>query len=78
MRTPRFCAGIENERMSPGSAPYPIALFRVATSVPRVRVTMIESDCATKSMATTFKSITTVVAPIISLTGSQTMIPLLE
>ena len=78
LSTPRFCAGIENVSTSPGRAAYPMAWFRVTVSVPRVRVTIIESDCATKSMATTLRSMTTVVAPIILFTGSQTMTPLLE
>ena len=76
--TPRFCAGIDNVSKSPGNAAYPIAGFNVTVSVPRVRVTIIESLWAIKSIATTFRSMTTVVAPIISVTGSQTITPLLE
>ena len=76
-RTPRFCAGREKLSTSPGKALYPMDFDRVATSPSRVLVTIIESSCATKSIPTTFKSMTIVATPIISCTGSQTITPLL-
>ena len=49
----------------------------VVVSPFRVRSTMTELACATRSIPTTLKSCTTVVAPTISATGSYTTTPLL-
>ena len=76
-KTPRFCAGSEKLRTSPGSALYPMEAPSVDVSPLRVRSTMTELACATKSTPTTLKSCTMVVAPTTSPTGSYTTTPLL-
>ena len=63
--------------ISPGSALYPLACDRINESFPLDLVTIIESGFATKSTATTERSITMVAAPTILFTGSQTITPLL-
>ena len=75
--TPLFCAGTEKCMLSPGSALYPLAWFRIVELSPLVLVTIIESGCATRSTPTTERSRTIVAAPTILLTGSQMITPLL-
>ena len=68
--TPRFWAGREKLRTSPGSALYPMEALSVVVLPLRVRSTMTELDCATRSTPTTLRSWTTVVAPTTRPTGS--------